>query len=322
MEPEEINKEIDSAAAFGLWERQQISWPAVRERYKALERVQSRYFHIDGCTVGVQFNPDRIRSSAARTDARSLAERPCFLCDAQIPSEQEQMPFGEKYWLMVNPYPIFPCHFTLPVRTHEPQQIAGRYVDMLEMARRLDRFVLFYNGPRCGASAPDHAHFQAGSKGFLPIEKEWRSLAEPVATGRGSVRVYAFRGAGRHAFIWESDTPEAASFFFERLYGWLEVKPGDGEPMLNLLVWTEDNKWITCLFPRSRHRPSCYFASGPEHLLLSPASVDMGGVLILPAEEDFMKIKEADIRRMFGEVCLAQDTFDFYLERLWKNDKI
>lgn len=316
MEPAEMKKGAGSAAALALWRRQQQNWPSVRERYEALQQVRTRHFVIDGCTIGVQFNPGRIRSSAAPVDARSLAERPCFLCDAQLPREQERLPFGEKYWLAVNPYPIFPHHFTLPVRTHRPQRISGRYGDMLHMARDLDRFVVFYNGPCCGASAPDHAHFQAGSKGFLPVESEWRSAAEPILTATGSVQAYVFRNAGRNAFIWESASAAHAGIFFDRLYGLLATGAAGPEPMLNLLVWFDGDRWITCLFPRRRHRPSCYFATAGNHLLLSPASVDMGGVLILPDEEDFIKISEADIRQMFGEVCLANETFDFYRQRL------
>lgn len=307
---------VTSDRALALWEQQYAGWQTMRERYRALRQVRTRSFRLDGGRFEVQFNPARIRSSAACIDSRSLEERKCFLCDPQLPPEQRRLPFGSDYWLMVNPFPIFPRHFTIPLRSHLPQRIAGRYAGLLEMARCLDRFVLFYNGPRCGASAPDHTHFQAGSKGFLPVERGWRDRAEPVPCEVPDACVYVLRRVVNKAFFWESGTAAAAETVFNRLYALLPLPDGDDEPMLNLLVWREADRWVTGLFPRTLHRPSCYSAAGEKNLLLSPASVDMGGVLVLPRESDFEKITESDIRQVFGEVCPAAEVMDAYVERL------
>lgn len=295
---------LSSADALRLLDEQLKEWPVACRNYEALARVRVKEFEIDGSRVVVQFNPERIRSSAARVDARSLRERACFLCPGQLPAEQRQLPFGQDYWLMVNPYPIFPRHFTIPVRAHVPQRISGRYADLLQMARCLDLFVLFYNGPRCGASAPDHAHFQAGSKGFLPIEEEWRHFAVALPEVEPGACVYTLKDYNRAAYVIEATSAEASEAAFRRLYEAQRVEEGDEEPMLNLLVWFEEGKWITCFFSRSHHRPACYYAEGEANLLISPASVDMGGVLVVPQEKDFDKITAVAIKRILREVSL------------------
>lgn len=301
-----MKNEITSAEAIRLFIRQQAEWETARYNYEALKQVKVKEFKINGYSLRVQFNPARIRSSAAKTDASSLQNRPCFLCPSQLPPEQEQLPFYEDYWLMVNPFPIFPQHFTMPVRIHQPQLIGKRYADMLKMARSLDDFILFYNGPKCGASAPDHAHFQAGSKGILPIEREWRTAAKRIRSEeKGGAEVFVLRHYLRNAFVIEADNAEVSVRLFSQFWHLLETKPGEDEPMLNLLIWFEGGKWITCLFPRALHRPACYFAEEENNILISPASVDMGGLLILPRERDFEKMTESDIEQIFREVCLS-----------------
>ena len=76
--------------------------------------------------------------------------------------------------------------------------------------------------------------------------------------------------------------------------------------MINLLAWYEDGQWVVCIIPRTLHRPACYFAEGEENLLISPASVDLGGVFITPLEKDFEKITSQDIRNILQEVCLTE----------------
>lgn len=153
---------------------QLASWETARNNYAALSGVRVKELNVNGILYKVQFNPARIVSSGAKVDAKSILERKCFLCPANLPPVQKGIPFGGHYNILVNPFPIFPRHLTVPELAHTPQRIATRFTDMLELAEALTDYTIFYNGPKCGASAPDHAHFQAGNKGFMPIEKDWR----------------------------------------------------------------------------------------------------------------------------------------------------
>lgn len=290
---------------------QLATWETARLHYAALDGVRVKELEVDGIAYKVQFNPARIVSSAAKVDDQSIRQRKCFLCAEQRPAEQRGIDFGGHYEILVNPFPIFPRHLTIPERAHLPQRIAPRFGDMLELARALTDYTLFYNGPRCGASAPDHAHFQAGSRGFLPIERQWRRLAtEELATCGASARLWLLDDAPRTTLVIESPTKEGAIRLFNRAYDALKAiapddVPTEEEPMLNLLALYEAERWIVILFPRRCHRPACYSARGEARLLSSPASVDLGGVFILPVEEDFLKITAADLRSILGEVCLT-----------------
>jgi hypothetical protein len=265
-----------------FFQQQLAAWPLARDNFEALKRVMVRELEVDGALYRVQFNPARIVSSGAKVDAKSISARPCFLCAANRPAEQEALPYGS-FSILVNPYPIFPRHLTIAAG-HTPQRIGGHLRTMLELARELPDYTLFYNGARCGASAPDHMHFQAGSRGLMPVE--WQ------------------RDRFAHARFVDAATIEEAERGFDALYRSLPVPAGDDEPMLNLLCWYADATWTLCLFARRKHRPDCYYAEGEARLLISPASVDLGGLLILPREEDYLKITAEDIRQIIKEVTL------------------
>jgi len=264
-----------------LFNEQLIEWELAKNNYKALEQVKVKTLDVEGHPYQVQFNPARITSSAAKVDPKSIQERKCFLCKQNLPAVQRGIPFKEDYIVLVNPFPIFPRHLTIPVTEHIPQLIAPHFEDMLDLAQELDDYVIFYNGPKCGASAPDHFHFQAGNKGFLPIEKDknWGN----------TIRI-------------ESEDKQEMLQCFQQIYDSLPLMSDDPEPMLNILTWYENGKWTTCLFPRKKHRPSCFFAEGDANLLISPASVDLGGVFITPLEKDFEKITAEDVAGILGEI--------------------
>jgi len=264
-----------------LFQEQLNNWELAKNNYKALEQVKVKTLDVNGCPYKVQFNPARIVSSVAKVDPKSIQERKCFLCSENLPVEQKGISFKENYTVLVNPFPIFPRHLTIPAKEHTPQLIVSRFEDMLDLAQQLDDYIVFYNGPKCGASAPDHFHFQAGNKGFLPIEnnKNWNN----------AIRI-------------ESKDKQEMLLLFRQIYNTLPMQPNDAEPMLNILTWYENGTWATCLFPRKKHRPACYFAEGDDNLLISPASVDMGGVFITPLGKDFEKITAEDIAQILNEV--------------------
>lgn len=298
---------VTSDDAKNLFAEQLIEWEQTRLNYDALATVESKIFSFDRFVIKVQFNPARIQSSAAKVDANSIRERKCFLCPQNLPAVQKGISFEDVYQVLVNPFPIFPQHFTIPTYQHTDQLILNRYEDMLTLAKDLDEYTLFYNGPKCGASAPDHAHFQAGNKGFLPIEKDIKLIDKELIVEAENLTVYAFKNYLRNGLLVEAEDKKAAVDFFRKLYLLLDIKEGEKEPMMNIISWYEQSKWFSCIFPREKHRPTCFFAEGDENILISPASVDLGGVFITPLEKDFNTITSDDIQLILSEVCISNN---------------
>lgn len=321
------NNWVSASQATDLLAKQLVTWPLAKQNYQALERVRVKSFDMGGFTLRVQYNPARAVSTGAKVDARSLQARPCFLCPEHLPVEQERLPFGFHYLVLCNPYPIFPQHFTIPTRKHLPQRILPRIEDFLEMARRLAPLTLFYNGPHSGASAPDHAHFQAVTRGVMPIDEEALRLKHlypigestfsrppkapladrlkhPQADGE-SARVIPLTGYERNGFVILADTQEAAVRLFRQVYAALPIPPGQPEPMMNLFGYYVDNAWMLVVIPRKRHRPWQYEAEGADHLLSSPGAADIGGLFITPLEKDFEKMTPELLRDIYRQVCLS-----------------
>lgn len=288
---------------------QLAEWELPAVNYNDLKSVRTKTLHFEGFDIQVQFNPKRIISSAAKVDAKSIEARPCFLCAQNRPKQQRGIPFNNEYVVLINPFPIFPKHLTIPLEKHTDQLIEGHFLDMLDLADALPDFVVFYNGPKCGASAPDHFHFQAGSKGFLPIEKDFHNPGLLKQIGEKKlVNVYSWKGYQRGIISMNGRDKAAMGMLFEDFYkAFKAVQPQEKEPMMNILAYKEDCEWVVHLFPRILHRPKQYFETGDRQILLSPASVDMGGVFITPREADFEKITAADISDMLAQVCMDED---------------
>ncbi len=301
-----------------LFTDQLENWPQAKANYEALKNVKSKDFDFGKYSIRVQFNPARIQSSAAKVDAKSIQERKCFLCPANLPSEQKGIPFGSAYQVLVNPFPIFPEHFTIPTYQHTDQLILDRFGDMLDLAREIDDNTIFYNGPKCGASAPDHAHFQAGVKGFLPIEKDINRISKEIIYSKEGITVYAITEYLRNFFLLQASDKDQAVSFFKQLYTMLDMKDDDKEPMMNIVAWYELNEWYIAIFPRAKHRPDCFYAEGDDNLLISPASVDLGGVFITPLEKDFLKITEKDIETILKEICIDDTKMQSIIQEIKK----
>ena len=284
--------------------------------YDALSTVKVKELNVNGVPYKVQFNPARIVSSGAKVDAKTIKERKYFLCPANLPPVQKGVPFKEQYNILVNPFPIFPRHLTVPERAHVDQRIATRMEDMLDLAQALTDYIIFYNGPKCGTSAPDHAHFKAGTKGFLPIEKDWRNQIAGKVADYEQATLWYMNDAPRATLVIESSSKENAVHLFDIIYHSLTVKPGEEEPMMNVLALYEDEKWVVFVFPREKHRPACYTAEGEANLLSSPASVDLGGVFITPVEKDFLKITGEDVAQILSEVCVNATDFENIRKRI------
>jgi ATP adenylyltransferase/5',5'''-P-1,P-4-tetraphosphate phosphorylase II len=301
-----------SEQARQLIKEQQQEWELARNNYAGLKNVKSRKLAFDGFDMVVQFNPERIRSSAAKVDAKSIEARPCFLCEQNRPKEQRGILLLDHYHILVNPFPIFPEHLTIPHLDHTDQLIEGKFGDMLDIAKALEDFTVFYNGPKCGASAPDHFHFQAGIKRFMPIERDYRNGSFfHYSKSVGTVDIIKWTDYLRTILTFSARDNDQIISLFSKLFVELKaLQPEEAEPMLNILASFQGSRWTVHIFPRQLHRPWQYFEKGEKQILLSPASVDMGGVLITPREEDYDKISMKDTEDIFRQVCLDDQRFE------------
>lgn len=296
--------------------KQLRDWDVAGRNYAALDSVATRSLQVGESTVVLQFNPERRRSSAAAIDRRSLSRRQCFLCAEHQPAKQKAILWGKTYKIQVNPYPIFHRHLTIADLRHVPQRFIGRVGDMLQLARSLPEFVLFYNGPQCGASAPDHAHFQAGAKGEMPLCDEIVHTTTQLLADSDEGFIGYVDSLGRSLFTIETSTPRAAERYALRLLDLLPVPDGGDEPMVNVLCWwdTTDRMLRMIIFPRRKHRPACY-GEGEGRLLLSPASVDMGGLWAVPERQDFDTLTAAQVQALYDELCLSRGDLAPLLQR-------
>jgi len=297
-------------------------WSLATANYAGLQKVKNKSVTLEGgAEVKVQFNPERMRSSAAKVDARSIQERPCFLCEKNRPAEQEGIDIDD-YTILINPFPIFPQHLTIPHQEHTLQLIEPYFPSMLKLAKELDEFTLFYNGPKCGASAPDHFHFQAGIKGFMPVEEDFRNgtFAQLIEV-QDKVKIYNWKGYQRGVISFAGVNAETITTLFKSLHKqlWQEQKD-EVEPMLNVLAYYKNDEYVVHVFPRILHRPACYFAEGEEQILISPASVDMGGVFITPRPEDFEKMNANDVADILNQVCMHEEDCVLLLKKLLKSN--
>jgi hypothetical protein len=319
-----LNDRAPSLLDFGtrahqLLIEQREEWPMLRRDYASLPAVQARTLEFDNFVITLQYNPARLISSAAKVDAKSVRERKCFLCTPNLPRDQRGLDFERDYVILCNPFPIFPEHFTIPHKDHRPQQIAGNLDIMLQLAQQMSsRYTIFYNGPRCGASAPDHLHFQAGSKGFMPIDREYDRIKRDHALIESrSFSVFTVENYLRRFISIESADPIVLNKVFAAIESAMQQLAGsDEEPLMNILARYENDAWKVIVFPRAKHRPNFYFAEGEEKILLSPAAVEMGGICAVPLQKDFKRLDREHVIQAFVEVTLPAQQFEKLRETL------
>ena len=305
-------------------------WQEAAERYKALEEVQTKELALGEVTLAAQWNPARIVSTGASIDKKTISERPCFLCDNNRPKEQHKLMTEKHYQILVNPYPILPQHFTIPMRRHTPQSIYSSFGTLRKMAWDMPKHIVFYNGPLCGASCPDHMHLQAGSRGIVPLERDWtmyekglrklypltgEQMASMEEAGNVGSRpgLYLLEGYACPVFVIRSLPAESDSLLCQRVYKALPVVGDESEPRLNIVCWRQEgtssrpDEIVTLIFPRSKHRPDCYYAEGKEQLLISPGALDMCGLFITPREQDFKTLTAERAQAILQEVTLSEE---------------
>jgi diadenosine tetraphosphate (Ap4A) HIT family hydrolase len=305
-----------------LFNEQASDWEQCRLGYKNLADVKVREFHFEGYTIKIQYNPRRIASTSAKIDEQSIKERKCFLCKDNLPAGQKGLVYNnDGCHVLVNPYPIFPEHFTIASVEHKPQEIKNFFSFMLKLSRDLGKYYsVFYNGPKCGASAPDHFHFQAGTKHFLPIDNDFPMLKNKYGKlihGDKEINLFAIDDGLRKMLSIEGSSSDKIIEQFNKIYKVLEKQSGSREePVMNISSSFENGKWRIIIFLREKHRPHHYFEEGEKQILLSPAIVDISGLCVTPRANDFNKITKQDIEDIFREVFISKEKFVNLLNNL------
>lgn len=298
-----------------FFESELKSWPDAATRYQALaEQVQMRDLPLGGdIRLRVQFNPSRIVSTGASIDAATLERRPCFLCSENRPAQQHALRAVRGMSLLVNPFPILPRHFTLPSLRHEPQRLGEHFLTMQRLAWNMPSLMVFYNGPLCGASCPDHLHLQAGSRGVAPLEADWARYSSRLYPDRACQLLVDYACP---VFVLRSASPAAGVEPFRHLEAALPIHEGETEPRMNVVCWRQEDELVTLVFPRKKHRPDCYSAPEGERLLVSPGALDMCGLLITPRQEDFQRLTPERAAAILREVTMSPEELQPILETL------
>ena len=287
-----------------FFSKQYNEWQGFRMRVDQLAQVETKVFDMGGYTVIAQYNPARAISTGAKVDAQSIANRKCFLCDENRPSEQEKIAITENFSLLVNPFPILKGHFTLPYNGHEPQEIDGHIDEFLQICEQMPDYTIFYNGPESGASAPDHLHFQAVERGQLPLENELNKIHTREISEWNGDTMEELLNFGRKCIHMESKKAEKVVSFFKQLYKQYQMLSGSDkkEPRMNLFGYYEEETYHLFLFPRKTHRPSQYFEEGDGNRLISPGAIDMAGVIVVPRKKDFDEMTAELIQDIYRQV--------------------
>ena len=301
-----------SGLCLDLLAQQKISWPLLRDAYAAQDSAQIREISANGFSVKLQFNPRRIISSAAAVDPASISRRPCFLCVENLPEAQKGILYRQTYLILCNPAPIFSQHYVVSNRRHIPQSIEKNMDAFLLLAKDFGSGLsVFYNGPRCGASAPDHLHFHAVPSDMMPIEKEIREDRNKILIRKvEGVSILTSMSLSRPIIIVEGKELKSVETALRMaVTAMQEALPAPDEPMMNLLCAYDGTQWRVLIIPRRKHRPEAYYREGDERILISPGMVDMGGLIITPVEKDFNAIDAEQIGNIFKEVSMDDDTF-------------
>jgi len=302
-----------------LLARQREGWPALAAGCSSLQAAHSREIRDGAMKVCIQFNPRRIVSMSAAVDPESIRRRPCFLCPGNLPAQQQAILYRDEYLVLCNPAPILPDHLTIASLDHLPQALPDRLGDLLRLSADFGPGrIVFYNGPRSGASAPDHLHFQAAPAGCLPVERDVLSPGNRARIARrNGVTLCRTGGLGRGALVIEGEAGAfVAAAVAEVLRALGRLTGAEGEPLLNMLCAYTGRGWRLILFPRRKHRPDAYFREGTERLLVSPGAVDMGGLLVTSREEDFLRLDRDLVREIFRDVACDDAALDSLLDIL------
>jgi hypothetical protein len=305
-----------------LYKRQMAEWPMLKSGTDALSSVKKNKFFFNGYEIYTQYNPRRINSTTADISSEAIKKRQCFLCSQNLPDEQRGIIYRDKYVVLCNPFPIFRQHMTITNLEHKPQRIKKVFRYMLKLGKDLPDYCFMYNGPESGASAPDHQHFQACKKDALPVIDDYEGLKNEYGEKlrKDDLSVYAVSDGLRRMFFLESESVQALVKCFNSYYGlYAEISKSQVEPMMNIIsIYQKESGWRMIIFLRGKHRPDAYFQEGNDNITVSPATIDLGGVMITPFEKDFKKIDKNILSQIYKEVSIGKEGFDYLKTKLKK----
>lgn len=307
---------MEDSGIARFFNRQLETWEEAHRRFRDLKRIETRQLSDE---IKLQFNPARIVSTGAKIDHKTLDERPCFLCDKNRPKEQMVQPIDERFQLLVNPFPILPIHFTIPAKKHQPQAILGSYTEIHRFLSLHGELMVFYNGPKCGASAPDHLHFQAGTSGILPLQVNWQRIyrnLDIVQALNDEEKIGVIRDFVVPAIAIISKSVEGEEKLFRRLYKSIPMRGEETEPMMNIIAWRSGDDYVSIVIPREKHRPAAYYAEGDAQVLVSPGALDMSGLIITPREEDYHKLTTERATAILQECGISAEKLNVIVNKL------
>ena len=309
-----------------FFDAQLQAWPEVAQRVEQIDKVQTKRLLTPHSSLLTQFNPARIRSTGAKVDKQSISERPCFLCHENQPAEQWRTAASDDLWLCINPYPILRYHLTLPTREHRRQELRPMLTSMLRLAEAWPDMIVFYNGPGCGASAPDHAHLQAGLGTSVPLRRDFRHLQSSLVpiepcTREEETGLYLLEDYATPLIVAKARSLQEAEQLTQKTIAALPVRGDEWEPRMNVIAWTEmrsphATEWIVCIIPREKLRPECYFKQGHEQRVISPGALDMAGLIITPRADDFEMLTATEAVEILKEVSLPRPSLAQVMRRL------
>lgn len=301
--------------ASQLLKEQKSEWKDLGDNYDSLKKIKMRTFQYDGFTLKIQFNSQRKASIFAKIDEETIQKRKCFLCKENRPKEQREINYNENFLLLCNPFPVFPEHFTAALKKHSSQKISGNFNVLLNLSKDLaKKYTVMYNGPKAGASAPDHGHFQVGTKFYMPVDSELPQIKNKygeILKETENLTVTGINDGIRKYITIESNNMELLAKVFHSFYSIYEnIQGKNEEPLMNIIGFYEGNEtWRIIIFLRSKHRSSHYYAEGENRILISPAAVDMGGICVTFLQEDFNRVNKENLAEIIREVSLGEQEF-------------
>ncbi len=298
---------------------QLAQWQEAARRFDDLNRAQTRSLG----SLCIQFNPARMVSTGARTNKGAIAERPCFLCAKNRPQEQIVQPFDERFDFLINPFPILPVHFTIAARQHQPQAIKDNYMEIHRLLVDFPDLIVFYNGPKSGASAPDHLHLQAGTSGLLPLQRHWAQFnkqQKKLYSLNESEYIAQLTNYPCPALVIRSRSEQVDDLLYKKVYAALPMKDDDSEPMMNIVAWRDGDDFISVVFPRRKHRPDCYYAQGNTQYLISPGALDMAGLMVAPRQTDYERMTAQRQEEILREITLTEEQMETVARRITATD--
>jgi ATP adenylyltransferase/5',5'''-P-1,P-4-tetraphosphate phosphorylase II len=307
-----VSKESLVDLSHALLKQQLSSWPQLIEGYHGLKQVRTHEIELHSHIISVQHNPKRIVSTGAKVDPQSISERKCFLCLDNLSPDQMGILYRDKFVVLCNPFPIVDKHLTIPYLEHIPQSIEGVVPVFLDLAREMaPAFTMFYNGPKCGASAPDHLHFQACPSGVVPVERVASHNGRENRRLIGEVSLSSLKFAGQYVIVIEGKNEiQLQDVFMKLVASMRRVLRVSDEPMMNVFCLYVDSMWRIIVFVRQKHRPGAFFKEGDGRVVISPAALDLGGVIVTPIDKDFERMDASMLHDVFSEVLVGPSTVD------------